>query len=113
MIKEYLDNFWKSAQTENRLKLLKKYAVISVCNSESWTVRRSQFKENKLVKAKSCFVCNQKPYERHHIIQLQNGGTNEKRNIVALCTLCHDNIHPWLKELRVKDKVIKLKPAAP
>ena len=36
--------------------------------------------------------------ERHHVIQLQNGGTNWHVNIVRICRECHRHIHPWLSK---------------
>ena len=32
----------------------------------------------------------------HHIIEIQNGGSNAKRNLVPLCFPCHKRLHPWL-----------------
>ena len=43
-----------------------------------------------------CFVCEQPGYNRHHIIQLQNGGLNSRRNLVILCDDCHELVHPWM-----------------
>jgi len=40
-----------------------------------------------------CFVCGGKTGHRHHIIQLQHGGGNSKRNVVALCLGCHGDVH--------------------
>ncbi len=44
-----------------------------------------------------CFGCGLRATERHHIIQLQNGGLNCRKNVVVLCHECHKDIHPWLK----------------
>ena len=27
----------------------------------------------------------------------QHGGWNDPQNIVPLCRVCHENIHPWMK----------------
>lgn len=43
-----------------------------------------------------CFVCEKPATARHHIVQLQSGGINSKKNIVSLCDECHAEIHPWL-----------------
>ncbi len=43
-----------------------------------------------------CFGCSHPGFNRHHIIQLQNGGINSRRNLVILCDDCHAEIHPWL-----------------
>ncbi len=32
----------------------------------------------------------------HHIIEVQNGGSNASRNTVPLCFVCHKTLHPWL-----------------
>ena len=44
-----------------------------------------------------CFACGESAAIRHHIIALGHGGTNAKRNVVALCRKCHAVIHPWLQ----------------
>jgi len=41
----------------------------------------------------SCFVCDDVPHHRHHIIQLQHGGRNIYKNIVHLCQTCHGKVH--------------------
>jgi hypothetical protein len=63
--------------------------------------RRKQFDESKLKlhpfrRFGICFVCGQPANDRHHIIQLQNGGINSKKNLVSLCCGCHGKIHPWM-----------------
>ena len=50
-----------------------------------------------------CFACGGRSHVRHHIIQLQHGGSNKKRNIVRLCHDCHAEIHPWLKHPRPRE----------
>lgn len=44
-----------------------------------------------------CSSCKKTKRERdleiHHIIPLSQGGSNEKRNLVALCRPCHRHIH--------------------
>ena len=102
-INYYLKQFWLQAKTKDRIKLLKKYANVSVSNKNLLTIRRKQHKLKNSIKRKYCFICKEKPYERHHIIQLQNGGNNVRRNKVALCVECHNKIHPWLKQIRIKN----------
>jgi hypothetical protein len=63
--------------------------------------RRQQFNEAKATLHKwkrfgFCFVCLNPATARHHIVQLQNGGINSRKNIVSLCDSCHTKIHPWL-----------------
>lgn len=43
-----------------------------------------------------CFVCSGKAQCRHHLIQLQNGGINSKKNLISICNDCHAKVHPWL-----------------
>lgn len=44
-----------------------------------------------------CFVCGKSGFARHHLIQLQNGGINSRRNLLILCDPCHALVHPWLQ----------------
>jgi hypothetical protein len=65
------------------------------------TERRADFdtRKQKLCRQKigsPCFACSEPGFSRHHIIQLQNGGINSRRNLVILCDSCHATIHPWL-----------------
>jgi 5-methylcytosine-specific restriction endonuclease McrA len=44
-----------------------------------------------------CWACRKrKAAHRHHIIQLQHGGPNKRRNLVGLCIWCHVEVHPWM-----------------
>jgi 5-methylcytosine-specific restriction endonuclease McrA len=46
-----------------------------------------------------CWACNGwADLVRHHIIQLQSGGSNWHLNIVRICGECHRRIHPWLSK---------------
>ncbi len=40
-----------------------------------------------------CFACGKRFDHRHHIIQIQHGGRNRKRNLVLLCRGCHSEVH--------------------
>jgi hypothetical protein len=57
---------------------------------------RESFKPH--VDARKCFICLERSQIRHHMIQLQHGGTNSYRNITTLCHRCHADIHPWLRK---------------
>lgn len=35
-------------------------------------------------------------FEAHHIVAFEKGGTNDRDNIVVICTACHKLIH-WLR----------------
>lgn len=43
--------------------------------------------------AGACWVCGLIAECRHHVIQVQHGGRNIKRNIVNLCVSCHQSVH--------------------
>lgn len=44
-----------------------------------------------------CWVCGLRANVRHHIFQLQKGGSNHIQNMVPLCHLCHAKVHPWME----------------
>jgi hypothetical protein len=76
--------------------------VIEYKKQNGSSTRRSEFNEVKSRLCRDpigspCFVCGKQGRARHHIIQLQNGGINARRNLVILCEPCHAKIHPWLK----------------
>ena len=96
---------------EAKIRALIKYSkiVISYKNQRSLSERRNQFNKNKgnllklwIGKNKNCFVCRAPSEIRHHIIQLKYGGLNSRKNLVALCTSCHAEIHPHLKEQEIE-----------
>jgi hypothetical protein len=47
-----------------------------------------------------CFSCGTERADHvHHVIQVQYGGSNTARNLVALCFTCHRSVHcPALRE---------------
>lgn len=76
--------------------------VIPYRNQQTLFTRRTKFQAavgRRRFKRKKCFVCENKASQsvRHHIIQLQYGGINSKKNIISVCRSCHAEIHPWLK----------------
>ena len=54
------------------------------------------FPLKRMAKFRHCGICYDPSNVRHHIISLQNGGDNQKRNIIGLCEECHNEVHPWL-----------------
>lgn len=53
-----------------------------------------------LGRVRACVACGD--YARlyfHHVIEVQNGGSNWHWNQVQICFACHEYLHPWLKEL--------------
>lgn len=113
--KEKITKFWNNFEgfkfdgrgysPEIKLALLQELATerIYYKNGQSLTTRRTKFdkikrhRHNRL-QHKFCFICLGEANVRHHIIQLQHGGINSKRNIISLCYKCHADIHPWLKK---------------
>lgn len=98
-------NFNDGVKTQDqRLRLLVNYSQIIIGNPKNIFKKRIDFNDakaklhrsNRMINTK-CFVCLGKANCRHHIIQLQNGGLNQKKNLVSLCNKCHSDIHPWLK----------------
>lgn len=97
------NDFSKKGQ-DKKLKFLREYSniVFIFKNGMSLAEKRQKFLKRKKYKGYLrrgfCFVCGiRTDLIRHHIIQLQNGGYNSKRNIVVLCENCHSDVHPWLK----------------
>jgi 5-methylcytosine-specific restriction endonuclease McrA len=82
--------------------LLKEYSEIKIVykKGESASVVRAKFNGGKRFKklwGRACFVCGDKGLmHRHHIIQLQHGGKNDKRNVIPICPQCHSKIHHWM-----------------
>ncbi len=96
---------WRSRRKkEKTLSVLRKFAAIEikyknrlplVAYRESFN--KIKFKRHSLRSHRRCFACGGIADVRHHIIQLQNGGDNSKRNLLSLCNPCHAEVHPWLK----------------
>jgi len=90
---------------ETKLAALVRMAGLKIHyrNHESLSVKRQKFDESKSVLHKMntrrnevCFACGLPATARHHVIQLQNGGINSRKNVISLCDGCHAHIHPWL-----------------
>ncbi len=96
-------------KTADKLEALKKMSVFVVPFKRQASIqeRRTSFDESKAVLHKLwlrrnsvCFCCGLPATARHHIIQIQNGGLNCRKNVVSLCDECHAEIHPWLGNAR-------------
>ncbi len=82
------------------LKLMAERVYIRKKGGDS--ARRRRFEAHRGYKrlfSEKCNVCDSVPVIRHHIIPLKNGGNNSRRNIIPICSPCHSEIHPWLREL--------------
>jgi hypothetical protein len=62
------------------------------CAGQRWVQRE--------VATDHCFACSTMPRALylHHVIEVQHGGSNDRRNKVPLCYECHRRLHPWLLE---------------
>lgn len=111
ILKEKLAGFWQRFAGEKRthyapsvkLQALREMAEVRIPYKKQSPLsrRREQFDrvKHRLCRARlgsKCFVCFRPGFNRHHIVQLNNGGINSRRNLVILCNACHAQVHPWL-----------------
>ncbi len=96
---------WFSTKPHSRILAMLRYiadvVVVRSMSREDVASARKRYDEIKdetagAKKHLSCFVCGDWATARHHIIQLQNGGEANRRNVVNLCHDCHRRIHPWM-----------------
>lgn len=101
-----LDYFWMmNRQGVPRLWLLSHVGKVVIRRPLDWdraVVRREHEQAIRAgilrLAATQCFGCMKGgPLYQHHIIEVQNGGSNDPRNRVALCFDCHKSLHPWLE----------------
>lgn len=96
--------FWNHAENpaSDRLALLQRFAEIAIVRPADWDAEavRAQFERLQFGAAARCFACRSgdRTIVRHHVVQLQHGGSNTPRNFVAICTRCHAAIHPWVAD---------------
>lgn len=104
-LKSELTRFWLHCNfidysTVYKLKRLKQFAEVVISGSNKKSKRRrlrERFVYSNFRLERVCFACAEPATVRHHIIQLQHGGTNVATNLLPLCEECHADIHPWLK----------------
>lgn len=105
-IKWLLDDFHSRDDLNDsdiRLEALQNLAATKIFFKKQMSYKKrrdiaSSGHKRKYICTRPCFVCKAPPPSlRHHIIQIQHGGDHRKKNIVALCKVCHGKIHPWLK----------------
>ncbi len=87
---------------EYTLNVLQHYAELRVLYKKGMTNAEARDKFLKQKKAKKlftklCFSCGEQCQHRHHVIQIQNGGRNDGKNVIPICISCHEEIHPWMK----------------
>lgn len=115
--KQALEDFWfrfggkaangRGFSKDEKVRALRWLAELVIPYRKQKTVaeRRHDFNESKgvlhkmnIARNSTCFVCGGPRSARHHIIQLQNGGLNSRKNLISICDECHALIHPWLSK---------------
>lgn len=99
---QYLAGFWRQFNNANKtekLRLLKSAAsrYFGGCRKQNLSNRRKFNNKKKKFDWGLCLVCGVHAELLHHVIQIQNGGHNHRKNLAPLCNDCHAEIHPWLK----------------
>jgi len=99
-----LDYFWRASSDleVDRLELLQQLAGVAIARPADWDYEAlrdvNQWEREK--PSTGCFSC--RTWSRrlywHHVIELQHGGSNDRRNLIPICYRCHCVIHPWLPE---------------
>lgn len=99
-----LRRFHREKKRGSRLDLLIRFShekIYSLTREEKRT-QRIDFNQKRKGPG-LCFVCKKQATCKHHVIQIQFGGSNSNRNVVKLCAECHDKIHPWIATKRQHD----------
>lgn len=98
-----LEYFWRMVgQGAPVLTVLSWMSRIWIPRPDDWDKaeirRQHETGTNHYARRKECLGCKdtQRNLYLHHIIEVQNGGSNCVRNIVPLCFECHKFLHPWL-----------------
>lgn len=97
----HLMRFWRGvahADAAGRLAALIRCASVVLGRADA--VRRHlrrRTRQHETAGDGACWACGHARRRIfHHIIQLQHGGTNARKNTVAICEECHAHIHPHL-----------------
>ncbi len=98
LLKIQKKSFHNASSPEERLILLQCYAGVIIRKRKPSRIHdlRTKFNEKEKKYRKKCEICKKQPHHRHHIIQIQHGGTLNYKNIAYLCAPCHIKIHTWL-----------------
>jgi hypothetical protein len=102
---QVLDYFYTMAREPDvdRIELLKQLADVALSRPSDWdytAVRQALAGVRTELTGERCFACftEARRVYWHHIIQVQNGGSNHPRNLTTICARCHRAVHPWLPE---------------
>lgn len=93
-----LDQFYAEAVPGVRLAALRRFAEVAIVRPPDWDYAAIRNAAPRALRMSECFGCRAADVElhRHHVIQVQHGGSNYIRNLVGLCEACHGDVHPWL-----------------
>lgn len=86
------------------LELLTQMTRVTIARPAAWNpadIRREHERGARTLDPnRRCFACSntQCRLYSHHIIEVYHGGSNNPRNQVPLCFVCHQKLHPWLIE---------------
>jgi hypothetical protein len=107
LAERHLLNYFWVARPDDPLGLLLAFTRIVVKRPPSWDVEaiRAAHGVNRgqpaTIRATHdrCGACGASgQLYAHHIIEIQNGGSNSIRNQFPLCFDCHQYLHPWLTD---------------
>jgi 5-methylcytosine-specific restriction endonuclease McrA len=90
----------RDALASERIAFLQKWAALKRRASKDYSTRRQAFQRGNprgRTLRGVCWACSANTdVFTHHIVQLQNGGTNNPMNLVRVCGGCHSAVHPWM-----------------
>ena len=99
--------FWlMERQDAPRFELLEQLSTVVIQRPDDWDRAAIRREHERNVSAElfkrydtsACFSCRvSRRVYFHHVIEVQNGGSNTWRNLVPICFPCHQVLHPWLK----------------
>lgn len=100
---EHLKERLIGKSVSQRIEALKRHSELVIFRRNPYELGKLRIKFNRIKwdyrnRWAWCFVCRSRKMNHiHHIIMLKNGGTNQKKNLVGLCGVCHSEIHEWVR----------------
>jgi len=65
-------------------------------DAETWEVIRTAILRRDGYKCKLC-LSDDTTLQVHHLIPVEQGGETIPTNLLTLCSMCHETIHPWIE----------------
>ena len=81
--------------------------MYNILSEKDRMIRRDIYLE--LKKKRICQLCGNKfsiPLEIHHVISKKDGGDNDKQNLIAICSNCHNIIHGKVTKMSSEKNII-------